>query len=89
MLSDVDINRCRICGYLLDEPPWGEDGRNPSFDICPCCGVEFGYEDCRLSGIRKFRQEWLAKGSPWFDSSKKPADWGLENQLKSIPQQYA
>ena len=37
---------CPVCGYAyLEEPPRDEKGR-PSFDICDCCGIEFGYEDC-------------------------------------------
>ncbi|PBC22211.1 hypothetical protein CK226_16405 [Mesorhizobium sp. WSM4311] len=38
--------KCRVCG--LDQSPdmpWGESGGEPSYAICSCCGVEFGYED--------------------------------------------
>lgn len=35
---------CRVCGLYLGYQPWGEDGKTPSYEICPCCGVEFGYE---------------------------------------------
>ena len=51
---------CHICGYTeLNEGSWGEDGNSPSFDICPCCGVEFGYEDCFEIEINKYRVNWL------------------------------
>lgn len=83
-----DKNRCRVCGCLLDEPPWGDDGATPSFEICPCCGVEFGYEDFTLEGARKHRENWLAMGSPWFDAAMRPDDWNLDVQLRSIPAQY-
>ena len=36
---------CRICGYRLGFEPWGDDGKTPTYEICPCCGVEFGNED--------------------------------------------
>lgn len=35
---------CPVCGYDAGYPPWGEDGRLPTFDICACCGTEWGYE---------------------------------------------
>lgn len=57
---------CRVCGCVLDAPPWGDDGSTASFDICPCCGVEFGYEATTLAGIGEFRREWLAGGAKWF-----------------------
>ncbi|MGB7430615.1 MAG: hypothetical protein WA933_22715 [Microcoleaceae cyanobacterium] len=44
-------NSCRVCGYDMKYPIWGEDGNTPSFDICPCCGTEFGYEDCTPQSI--------------------------------------
>jgi len=52
---------CPICGFPdLDEPPYDSDGENPSFDICPCCGIEFGYEDCGRSHseLRVLDQAW-------------------------------
>ena len=33
---------CRVCGYINDEITW-EKGIYPTYNICPCCGVEFGY----------------------------------------------
>ena len=35
---------CRVCGAEQPEAPWGDDGETPTYDICNCCGVEFGYE---------------------------------------------
>lgn len=39
---------CRVCGLDQDENPWGEDNASPTFDICACCGTEFGYHDFTL-----------------------------------------
>lgn len=57
---------CRVCGYESDVPPWGEDGL-PLFDICPCCGVEWGYEDALPAGVKQYRENWISRGAPWFD----------------------
>lgn len=36
---------CPICGYdKLLEPPYDEYN-NPSYEICPCCGFEYGFDD--------------------------------------------
>ena len=43
---------CRICGYRLGFEPWGDDEKTPNYEICPCCGVEFGNEDCTMKSRR-------------------------------------
>lgn len=43
---------CRICGYRLGFEPWGDDEKTPTYEICPCCGVEFGNEDCTIKSIK-------------------------------------
>ena len=76
---------CPICGYNeLKNPPWGEDGKNPSYDICACCGCEFGYEDVTEESKKRFREKWINNGAKWFTSKKKPKDWNLEEQLKNL-----
>ena len=83
-----DKNHCRVCGYLLEDPPWGDTGTNPSFEICPCCGVEFGYEDCTLDAIRAYRKKWLDAGAEWFDADERPDNWNVEAQIGLIPVRY-
>jgi hypothetical protein len=78
---------CRVCGLQQDQP-WGEDGETPSFSICPCCGVEFGYEDSLPEGVRAFRKEWLGAGAPWFRPTSKPENWNLEAQMRNIPTKF-
>jgi hypothetical protein len=75
---------CRICCLQQEEPPWGEDGQSPSYDICPCCGAEFGYEDCQLNAIQAYRTEWLKNSDTWFQPKKKPDNWSLKKQLNNI-----
>jgi hypothetical protein len=76
---------CRVCGLLQPEPPWGSGGKTPSFDICDCCGVEFGYEDATPAAVARYRAEWLGQGAPWFAPESRPKDWNVDEQLKSVP----
>jgi hypothetical protein len=79
---------CRVCGLEQAHPQYGEDGCNPTFEICPCCGVEFGYEDSTLQGVLKFRIAWQQAGLSWFDVKEKPKDWIWEEQRKFIPRYF-
>ena len=62
----------------------GDDGKTPTFDICPCCGVEWGNEDYTTESRTEYRNKWLADGAKWFEPQKKPVNWNLEEQLKDI-----
>lgn len=79
MLSDHHM--CPVCGYPeLDEPPFDEHGC-PSFNICPCCGTEFGYDDAIITH-KQLRQKWLAKGAKWYSTVlTAPTDWTVTAQL--------
>jgi hypothetical protein len=79
---------CRICGYRHEDPPWGDTGTDPSFAICSCCGVEFGYEDATIESCKRFRSAWLARGAPWFDPKDRPPGWKLEDALALVPSEY-
>ena len=79
---------CWVCGLEQNNSPWGEDNSSPTFDICSCCGVEFGYEDITLVATRQYRNEWLGKGAVWFKQQAKPNDWSLEKQLTKIPPEF-
>ena len=79
---------CRVCGNIQKDPPWGENDQCPTYDICDCCGVEFGYEDCTLDAIRSFREKWIATGADWKYPKKKPSNWSLEEQLSNIPKKF-
>ncbi|WP_449387855.1 hypothetical protein [Chryseobacterium lineare] len=81
-------HNCRVCGLFIDDLPWGEDGKSPTYEICPCCGVEFGYEDYTVESTKKYRKEWLIKGAKWFDKSEQPEKWDKEQQFKNIPALY-
>ncbi|HWQ31398.1 MAG TPA: hypothetical protein VNQ79_00830 [Blastocatellia bacterium] len=88
MLNEESLYYCRVCGYREDDSPWGDDGKSPTFNFCRCCGVEFGYQDSSLTGIRKYRQEWIQVGALWFDPESKPEGWSLDEQMKNIPAEF-
>jgi len=95
MDNDKSISYCRVCGLFNgkdfqgnDYFPWGKDGNSPSYDICECCGVEFGYEDCSTEGAKAFRDRWIKNGATWYCPEYKPKNWSLEEQLEHIPKKY-
>jgi hypothetical protein len=64
---------CPVCGYdQMDAPP-----RN--YEICSCCGTEFGNDDAFLSHSQ-LRQQWLDHGAPWF-FRQPPLGWNPYLQL--------
>ena len=65
--------------------PWGEDGKTPLWEICECCGIEYGYEDCLESALIRYREKWLANGAKWFSPKHRPKNWSLEQQLSNLP----
>jgi hypothetical protein len=86
--SEPYTSECRICGYSSITYPWGTDGASPSFEICPCCGVQFGKEDRTLEAIKAYRAEWIRKGGRWFSKNEKPVEWDMDAQLKNIPKNF-
>jgi hypothetical protein len=83
-----DLLRCRVCGFKHYDFPWGADGKTPSFEICECCGTEFGYEDYQLGSIHKARAEWIAEGARWAMPISMPIGWKLEEQIAAIPESF-
>jgi hypothetical protein len=76
------MNTCPVCGYSeLQKPAYDRFGY-PSFEICPCCGVEFGYQDARRSH-ESLRAEWVAKGTQWRFPEARPPGWDPLLQLQS------
>lgn len=76
---------CPICGYdKLEEPPYDEFGE-PSYEICPCCGIEFGF-DLENDHITQdeYRKKWINNGGEWFDPQEKPQEWDIRQQLKNV-----
>lgn len=74
----MQISHCPVCGLSWEESVDYKSVRN-SFDICQCCGCEYGYDD-----TSSYREDWIESGAPWFDPNLKPKDWDWEKQLKNI-----
>jgi hypothetical protein len=61
---------CPACEYPdLEEEPWSASGFS-SFEICPQCGIQFGYHDAagghadaREEIYAKWRQKWAGQTS--------------------------
>lgn len=77
-VSDEDhliLTHCPICGYPLREPV-SRKQLMFSFEICDCCGCEYGKDDTPL-----YRQAWLRNGAPWFKGHP-PEEWDANKQLR-------
>lgn len=77
---------CRICGLEQEEPAW-ENGL-PSYNPCECCGAEFGYQDCKLTAIKKHRQRWIESGYVWSSPEYMPSTWDPKKQMENIPEEF-
>ena len=68
---------CPICGYDgLEDDPYQD-----TFEICPCCGYEFGAGE----NFDKHRHDWLKNGAKWWaKDERKPKNWDLIKQLNNI-----
>ena len=85
-MSASASSRCHICGWDLDYPPWGEAGTDPTWNICACCGCEFGYEDATPESAGQYRRKWIAEGRRWFKPGARPESWDHETQLRLVPE---
>ena len=69
---------CTVCGYDgLEDPP-------SSWNICDCCGTEFGYHDAKTSHA-ELRRRWIAGGAKWHSPDfPPPANWSAVEQLRNV-----
>ena len=75
------MHPCPVCAYVgLEEPAYDNHGY-ASFEICACCGIEFGYQDARRSH-GELRREWIANGMKWHHPPP-PAGWNPVAQLRN------
>lgn len=76
--------QCPVCGYIgLHEAPYNSEGLG-SFEICPCCGFEFGCDDFpdKAVAIDRWRSDWIAQKFPWFSQCcLPPEEWDPQAQL--------
>jgi len=66
---------CPVCAFTaMPYPP-------APYNICPCCGTEFGVDD-RLQLPPQLRQAWIKAKMPWFDDiTSPPIGWSPAWQL--------
>lgn len=74
---------CPVCGYTqLSEPAYDKSGL-ASFQVCPCCGTQFGYDDATTTHDA-LRERWMTGGKLWWSSATPPPrGWNPEEQLKT------
>jgi len=66
---------CPVCRYLeMPDPP-------RDYNICPCCGTEFGNDDVDCTHT-ELREQWTHAGAPWFFGTP-PVGWNPWTQLLS------
>lgn len=68
------------------EPPYLRYFGSPSYEVCACCGFEFGNDDdpgtAPPVSFSAYLEEWRKNGEEWFDDTRKPKNWSLDKQLK-------
>lgn len=74
---------CPVCGFPnLHEPAY--EGTSPSFEICPSCGTEFGYQDATTSH-EQLRSIWISDGCKWWSKDQRPPTlWNPQEQLSNV-----
>lgn len=77
---------CPVCGY----PGLSEEPRSPtsgaSYEICPSCGFQFGFDD-EDQGIsdEHWRQRWVSSGMRWASAGQlPPKNWDPREQLRRV-----
>lgn len=67
------------------QPPYCTHFGCPSYELCPCCGFEYGFDDEPGSGagvsFEDYLSEWVNNGCAWFIPSQQPSGWSLKTQL--------
>lgn len=79
--------KCLVCGFDELENPIYDNNGNGTYEICVCCGFEYGcddFPDKQLSYIN-WREIWIKNGCKWFsNSTPKPKGWDPKLQLQRL-----
>ena len=89
-MHPIASDLCPVCGYRLGFLPW--NGKSSSDEICPCCYIQFGYDDGdvedeigRTLVYGEWRKRWIDQGMKWNSKGRIPPDgWNPVEQLRSI-----
>jgi hypothetical protein len=68
------------------DPPYARHFGDPSYEVCDCCGFEFGNDDEPGTGtpvpFELYLKAWIEAGCPWLSPDRRPQGWRLEEQLE-------
>lgn len=92
-MENLKDYKCPVCGFRME---WDLTEATSANEICPSCGIQFGYTDAaggdetkRIEIYKKWRADWIASGMVWDKGrSKSPENWNPEEQLKNIPEEF-
>jgi hypothetical protein len=62
-------------------PPYSVYFGMPSYEVCPCCGYEFGFDDEPGTADPQSFEQYLFE-CRWLDERRRPVDWSIANQLR-------
>ncbi|MEW9702966.1 hypothetical protein [Paenibacillus sp. SI8] len=80
---------CLVCNYRdLEDPPYDTRGFG-SFEICICCGFQYGFHDDGNNKnpqvLEVWRKKWVEKGYKWHSSYRlPPSNWDAKKQLNGL-----
>jgi hypothetical protein len=91
-MDPIMPNLCPVCGFDLGFPAW--NGKSASDEICPCCYIQFGYDDlangdadadARKQIYLLWRKHWIEGGMKWHAKGRNPPEgWNPAEQLRQI-----
>jgi len=71
------------------KPPYHSIWGAASYEVCECCGFEFGNDDDPGGSLSpetfsSYRRDWIKRGAKWLQGFSKPKGWVLERQLARL-----
>ncbi len=78
---------CPVCGFDELENELYDDNGFGTYEICVCCGFEFGADDFpdKETAYKNWREEWIGNGCKWFSkATKPPKNWSATEKLNNI-----
>jgi hypothetical protein len=77
---------CLIRGFA---PPYVDHFGWPSYEVCACCGFEYGNDDdpgdAPGHSFEQSFENFVARGYKWQRPRQMPPQWTLEKQLFGLP----
>ncbi len=67
---ELSENQCPSCAYDLGFRAW--DSESPSLEICPSCGIQFGYDDMAGGDVQKRKKLYVNWKAAWNANERQP-----------------